>query len=226
PAEVAALEEKYGKLPATVTAVSGSRRPGAKHRFFAWDDRLSSDLGCRPGVDVLAGGKKLVILAPSFHASGNHYAFIKGLTPHEIQPARAPEWMIKVILDASAQSLANTRNRELARQHRDWIDAGPGAGRFAAAALAYNRDHRGAWSKRNGSCPVCTSPTGFRESRPSTETSAAWWVCFSDRHKLLVPACGLQNSDGSFSGTQLDLDAHGRGITTRQLLVTQGYLLP
>ena len=65
--ELAALEKKYGKLPATWTSLTGS---GGTHYFFSCDDpALTIAAGFAPSLDYRANGG-YVILPPSVHPNG------------------------------------------------------------------------------------------------------------------------------------------------------------
>lgn len=222
-ANLQALIDKNGPLPATVQSVSGSRRPGARHYFFKWDDRLTSSLGFLPGLDVLAGGSKLAILPPSQHISGNLYAFVKGHTPIDLPFAAAPEWLVQAILSANKERLANAEARRQRWAHADAIEPGPRLLQYRAAVRAYNAEHTQPWPATNGPCPVCGSGSGFKQLLAASDTEAARWVCHSTKHQTLSPTCGSMNSDGSYSGTQIDIDAYLKKTGVKSLLVQGGY---
>ena len=71
-ASLAELEQDIGELPETLTVRTGS---GGLHIYFvAPDQRLASQIGFRPGLDVLSE-KRYVVAPPSMHPSGTQYAF-------------------------------------------------------------------------------------------------------------------------------------------------------
>ena len=90
------LEARYGPLPATVTARTGS---GGAHLFFACDDdtvrnNQSGKLG--PGLDVRGDGGQ-VVAAPSVHASGARYSWVDGHAPNDLSVAVAPAWLLELL---------------------------------------------------------------------------------------------------------------------------------
>lgn len=84
------LEEKFGALPETLTAKTGSGRhlyfkhPGAKVYTRA------GELG--PGLDVRGDGG-YVVAPPSVHANGNRYEWLDPNAPI----AAAPDWLLSVV---------------------------------------------------------------------------------------------------------------------------------
>jgi putative DNA primase/helicase len=102
------LQDEYGPLPDTVTAVTGS---GGLHLYWQWPDGMNvpSNAGqLAPGVD-LRGTSGFLILPPSQHACGQTYGWADGLSPDEVNVAEAPEWLLERI-----QSLAGQRGRRRA----------------------------------------------------------------------------------------------------------------
>ena len=82
------LEREVGKMPETVTALTGS---GGQHLFFAVEQGYKSKAGALgPGLDVRSGGG-YVVAPPSRHVSGRSYEWEVGHAPDEIDLAPLPD---------------------------------------------------------------------------------------------------------------------------------------
>ncbi|WP_235827720.1 bifunctional DNA primase/polymerase [Acetivibrio saccincola] len=92
---ISALEATHGKLPDTVTAVTGS---GGRHYVFKYPKGRSipNKTKFAPGLDTRSTGG-LIVVAPSIHVSGNRYEWIKDHSPFDRTPAEAPEWLLKLM---------------------------------------------------------------------------------------------------------------------------------
>jgi len=89
------LEDKYGKLPETVTAITGT---GGQHLYFYCDEDIRNDAGSRLGVGLdIRGTGGQVLAAPTIHPNGRTYQWEHGLSPHERKPAKAPDWLVKLL---------------------------------------------------------------------------------------------------------------------------------
>ena len=89
------LQEKYGQLPETVTAITGT---GGQHLYFYCDEDIRNDAGSRLGVGLdIRGTGGQVLAAPTIHPNGRTYQWEHGLSPHERKPAKAPEWLVKLL---------------------------------------------------------------------------------------------------------------------------------
>lgn len=95
-ADLAALEERHGRLPPTLEARTGS---GGRHLVFKATPatqalrnraRLKID-GRTTGLDVRATGGYIVV-APSGHASGGTYRWTR-----RMEPAEAPGWLLDLL---------------------------------------------------------------------------------------------------------------------------------
>ncbi len=85
-----ALEDDYGKLPKTLTGMSGG---GGEAFIFLYPqgvDIRSGKVLNHPGLEVKADGG--IVVAPSRHVSGGRYEWID-----ESDPAPAPQWLIDLI---------------------------------------------------------------------------------------------------------------------------------
>jgi hypothetical protein len=89
------LQEKYGQLPETVTAITGT---GGQHLYFYCDEDIRNDAGSRLGVGLdIRGTGGQVLAAPTIHPNGRTYQWEHGLSPHERRPAKAPDWLVKLL---------------------------------------------------------------------------------------------------------------------------------
>ncbi len=93
------------------------------------------------------------------------------------------------------------------------------AGSFGQAVEAFNAANP--WPdlpvhNRPGPCPVCGDAASFHES----PADSGRWTCFSDDH----PATVGRRKAACYWGDALDLWAHARGLTRREVLVADGFL--
>ena len=89
------LQEKHGQLPETVTAITGT---GGQHLYFYCDEDIRNDAGSRLGVGLdIRGTGGQVLAAPTIHPNGRTYEWEHGLSPHERRPAKAPDWLVKLL---------------------------------------------------------------------------------------------------------------------------------
>jgi hypothetical protein len=92
------LEVRYGALPKTVEAITGS---GGRHFFFLHPGGpVPNAVGITPGLDARGDGG-YAILAPSLHASGRRYCWRPGHAPGEVRVAPAPEWLLQLVAAGS-----------------------------------------------------------------------------------------------------------------------------
>ncbi len=122
------LERKYGKLPDTVTALSGG---GGMHLYYQ-----HPGFEVKPSAGQLADGVDVrcdsayIVAPPSIHKSGKRYAWELSSHPDDNEPEHAPEWLLDLLNEkrkvaALPRSFvpipSGNRNNELTRY----------AGRFA-----------------------------------------------------------------------------------------------
>ena len=91
PANLAALESKYGKLPETKAQQTGS---GGQQLFFRMPEGIdfkNSANGIAKNLDIRTTGGQ-VILPPSLHPSGSTYKWL-----NDLPAAPAPTWLIYLI---------------------------------------------------------------------------------------------------------------------------------
>jgi len=92
---LSALEATHGKLPDTVTAVTGG---GGLHYIFKYSQGRSipNKTKFAPGFDNHSTGG-LIVVAPSIHVSDNQYQWLKGHSSFDKTLAEAPEWLLKLM---------------------------------------------------------------------------------------------------------------------------------
>jgi hypothetical protein len=90
-----ALQERYGQLPETVEAQTGS---GGRHLYYYTPVTIRNDAGTRlgPGLDIRGEGGQ-VLADPTIHPNGRPYTWIDGQSPHERKPAQAPQWLTDLL---------------------------------------------------------------------------------------------------------------------------------
>lgn len=96
--------EKYGQLPKTVTALTGS---GGRHYLFAMPnmDIRNSAGRLGEGLDTRGNGG-YIASAPTIHPSGNPYKWLE--PPSRTVLAEAPEWLLKMLFDEKISSRITT----------------------------------------------------------------------------------------------------------------------
>jgi predicted P-loop ATPase len=94
PVALAPLVDKYGELPATLTARTGS---GGMHLVFRWPDGVdmpSNGVKIVPNVDIRSDRGQIVV-APSKHYSGGSYAWTRAVEPAELPAAWVEGFMAR-----------------------------------------------------------------------------------------------------------------------------------
>lgn len=109
---IRALGADHGRLPDTLTAVTGS---GGRHLLFRSPDgkarQTAGAIG--PGVDTRSDGG-LIVAAPSLHRSGNRYRWANWGTP----PAVLPGWVLDRLKPETPNRPARLPPRNTARGTR------------------------------------------------------------------------------------------------------------
>jgi hypothetical protein len=112
---LAALEQDYGKLPATVESITGG---GGRHIFFTHPGQpvrnAQGKLG--PGLDVRGDGG-YVVAPPSTHDSGRRYEW--EFPPEEVELAAMPEWLLTLLLERPERNGAAPVGEEIPKGKRD-----------------------------------------------------------------------------------------------------------
>ena len=89
------LEQRYGALPETVTAITGT---GGQHLYFYSPIEVRNDAGSRLGVGLDVRGEGGQVLAhPSVHPNGKQYQWVDGLSPLDRKPSDAPQWLLTLL---------------------------------------------------------------------------------------------------------------------------------
>ena len=87
----------HGPLPHTVEAITGG---GGRHVYFAHPGpTVHNRVGIAPGID-LRGDGGCVVAPPSVHPSGNHYRWVKGCEPGQVNLAPLPHWLQRLVSHA------------------------------------------------------------------------------------------------------------------------------
>jgi replicative DNA helicase len=113
------LETRYGKLPPTVEAITGS---GGRHLLFAWpathNIRNSASGRLGPGLDIRGAGG-YIVAPPSIHANGTFYAWKPSHEPWTITPAEAPVWFLDLAAppDTPTSSSSSSGDSDSAAAH-------------------------------------------------------------------------------------------------------------
>lgn len=108
-AALAKLEVEHGRLPETVTLLSGSQK-GFQMIFRTSEAILNTASAIAPGVDIRGEGGQSVA-PPSVHPSFGYYEWEEGHAPGEVDIANAPEWLVKAALEASKKTQAERGRR-------------------------------------------------------------------------------------------------------------------
>lgn len=86
---LAELEQEHGKLPETVTCLTGG---GGVHYYFRIGQQVKNGTNVFPGIDIRTKGG-YVILPPSGHITGRVYDWDADSRPGEVDIADAPDWL-------------------------------------------------------------------------------------------------------------------------------------
>ena len=114
---LALLEQRYGRLPATLEVVTGG---AGRHLYFRHPGPMTFNrAGFAPGLD-LRGDGGFVVAPPSMHASGRRYAWKdwrEDRAPTGSAPALPPSWLLDQASDGR-EPLGHPAGywRELVRQ--------------------------------------------------------------------------------------------------------------
>lgn len=101
------LEQKLGKLPETVTVITGQ---GGRHFYFEYPDGY--DIVGKPdilgrGIDSRTEGNYAMI-PPSIHENGEQYQWEKGKSIFEMERAKLPQAWLDALVEASNKSKDST----------------------------------------------------------------------------------------------------------------------
>ncbi|MHB1255100.1 MAG: bifunctional DNA primase/polymerase [Dethiobacteraceae bacterium] len=129
---LADLEEKNGKLPATVEAITGS---GGRHILFKCpsDTGVGNKVALAPGLDIRGDGG-YIVAAPSLHVSGRVYTWELSSRPGEAEMAAAPAWLLDMIKPVGDTGQAGKSSNEWQRLATTPALEGERNGRLAVIA--------------------------------------------------------------------------------------------
>ncbi len=162
------LERKHGKLPDTVTALSGG---GGMHLYYQHPGfEVKPSVGeLAKGVDVRADST-YVVAPPSPHKSGNKYEWEGSSHPDDYEPEHAPQWLLD-LLHGTRKAAAlprsfvpipsGNRNNELTRH----------AGRFAT--FGYTEEELYGFLKVINESR-CEEPLTDKEIRKIISSASKW----------------------------------------------------
>jgi hypothetical protein len=95
------LEKRYGRMPETIESLTGG---GGRHILFSHPGKRikvmnSAGLGGKyPGLDIRGDGG-YIVAPPSNHLSGNKYKWEPSHSPIDVELARIPDFLLKLISD-------------------------------------------------------------------------------------------------------------------------------
>ena len=184
-----ALQAKHGKLPDTVTVRTGK----GYHYYFAYDGvRVRNSAGrLGEGIDV-RGDNGYVVGEGSVHASGSVYHFVHGKGLNDVEVARAPKWLRRLVTAGSQEGDVPAQGKIPAIPPRK-LDR---AKAYADAALRRELE-------RVGKAP--------RHQRNDTLNTAAFKIGQFLPYRVLAPAS--ITAELTRVATEIGLDEHEIGPT-------------
>lgn len=85
------LEDRYGKLPETVSALTGG---DGRHEVFRLPEGLRAKKSAGEGLDIKSGSTAYILVQPSRHRSQKNYHWIR--PPDQFDPGNAPQWLLEL----------------------------------------------------------------------------------------------------------------------------------
>lgn len=210
------LEETYGPLPDTWTAVTGG---GGAHQVYRVPRQVGNDAGrlLGPGVDIRGDGGQIVV-EPTLHPdTGRAYCWEDGAAPWDIDVAEAPGWLI-ALLEADQRTPPaeppSTPYDGAERPGDRWAAATPWAELLSA----------------DGAAHLATTRAGIQLwARPGLETphtSATVGAVANCLHVFTTGWPGLQPGNYTKIGYLAATQHGGDFNAASRWLVTQGYGTP
>lgn len=100
---LADLESQHGWRPDTVEAITGG---AGRHLLFSLPEgvKIRNRVGFAPGLDTRSHGG-YIIVAPSLHTSHRRYQWEASSRPGEVPLARAPGWLLELVVGAPGEQL-------------------------------------------------------------------------------------------------------------------------
>lgn len=125
------LEERHGKLPATVEQITGG---GGRHILFRHPGQpVGNKVALVPGLDI-RGDAGYIVVSPSVHVSGRSYAWELSSRPGEAEMAAAPTWLLDMIKPVGDTGQAGKSSNEWQRLATTPALEGERNGRLAVIA--------------------------------------------------------------------------------------------
>lgn len=217
------LDTAHGPIPETVESLTGG---GGRHLFFRHPGGKVANAVLAPGVE-LKGDESCVTLPPSLHASGRNYAWCKGRSPWDLQPAKLPAWVL-VSLARGSETVQSPRSEPIPRGQRRRRLLQLGAVMRArgttleAIEMTLREENERRCDPSWGGTELCRKLGGIlstlrRYRGPLAKDDPAAWsdtgnaarlaAMFGDR----IRWCGLRASWYVFDGTRWVVD-HGRQV--------------
>src|SRR5699024_11155950 len=91
------LEKEHGTLPSTPHQITGG---GGVHHIFKYVEGIGNKTNLFPSIDIRGDGGYIVV-APSYHESGQKYAWELDHLPSMLEIAESPKWLVDAILPKS-----------------------------------------------------------------------------------------------------------------------------
>lgn len=186
--------EALGKLPDTVTVISGSGYP-SRHVWLKKSPRIAKVRlrAIAPGVDVKGLGHGYVALPPSLHSSGNVYCYEASSYLGDVEVADCPEWVETLLLRAGKVQKFYNSNEALVKADECFTGA-----RFLRNGWLGPELKPGMFAVR---CPNSAQHTQGRDFDGST-------VLYTSKHY-------------GFYGSVLCLHSHCAGVTEDELKLSK-----
>ena len=101
---LAELQRTHESLPETVEQLTGRGR----HLLFKYNgDAIKNAVAFRPGLDTRSDGGYIVV-EPSYHQGARRtYQWEVSHHPDEVEPANAPEWLVKLVTEKPAEPVTD-----------------------------------------------------------------------------------------------------------------------
>jgi hypothetical protein len=186
---------RLGKLPATVTAITGG--DGLHYYFKHPGVTLRGKAG--NGIDVKDYG--YVLAPPSLHPSGEHYIWAVGKGPDDIELATLPDLWLK---NLTVPDLA-PRQRAEPGMHNDPLRRIPAT--VYVEKLTGNEDV--------GGFVTCPFHGGGNERTPSLKCTGDLWACYACEAPIGKQCMGGNIYD--FAALLWDVPAPPRGVDFQQV---------
>jgi Bifunctional DNA primase/polymerase, N-terminal/Primase C terminal 1 (PriCT-1) len=170
-ATLAALEQKHGALPRTLSNNTASR---GQHRVFKTDGTVyKNQAGVQPGLDVRSNGGYIIVPPSAIRPKGCKKPLPYGWEDVSQAVADAPDWLVREIFSADTSGGKRKKN-----DHSKQLPEGKrndGLFRYACALREQDIPEDHAWDllqARNAECVSPPGPLGLAELRQAL--ASAW----------------------------------------------------